>query len=117
MPKGQKKEDLNATVLENLIQLQKLYADLAENFAKTSQKLDSLINLFESTAKSFASQPQSEENERQKEITNMLNQILEQDKIIAKGITIIEEKIGAIPPQSETPPIPASPIEKPLPKF
>ncbi|MEM4271106.1 MAG: hypothetical protein QXO70_03355 [Candidatus Pacearchaeota archaeon] len=111
------KEDINAKVLENLIELQKVYTSLAENFSKTSQKLDSLINLFENTAKSFISQPLSEETERHKEIISMLNQILEQDKIIAKGITILEEKLGAIPPQSENPPLPATPVDKPLPKF
>jgi len=117
MPKGQKKEEINEKVLENLVEIQKLYADLAENFSKTSQKLDALINLFEATAKSFVSSPSGEESNKHREIMEKLNQLMEQDKLIAKGITILEEKLGAIPPESENPPLPAKPIDRPLPKF
>lgn len=134
MPKGQEKElssvpkpprapKLEAQIIASLIELQKLYTSLAEKFNKSLQRLDELHNLFEAAARSFAEHPVEEAGDKHREILALLNRVLEQDRIIAKGITIIEERIGAIPKlppvkkSEEESPVPATPIDRPLPKF
>lgn len=80
-------------LIDNFVGLQKVQANLAEKIDALTKEISELLRLFESTAKTFAENPAVLTSERDKEFIDKINQLLEQDKIIAKGITYIEERM------------------------
>lgn len=88
-----KNDQISEKIVENLIQLQRVHTDLAEKFDKLSKELSSLLNLFESAAKSFASNPIVQQTEKDKEFLDKIDRLLDQNKTIAKGLTLMEGKI------------------------
>lgn len=86
-------EQLQKQVMENLIELQKVHTSLAERFDKLSFQLTSLLNLFEMAARSFAEHPANQVAEKDKEFLEKVDKLLEQNKVIAKGLTLMEERI------------------------
>lgn len=103
MPKGQKKEGKKAqgaaipkALIDNFIGLQKVQTNLAEKLNALTNQLSELLRLFESTAKTFAENPAVLTSERDKEFIDKINQLLEQDRVIAKGVIYIEERISEI---------------------
>lgn len=80
-------------VLENLVQLQKVQVILAEKFDKLSDQISKLLGLFELAAKSFASNPAVKSTEKDEEFLGKINTLVEQNKTIAKGLTLMEERI------------------------
>lgn len=92
-PEKKKTHDLNEQVLENLIQLQKVHTDLAEKFDKLTKEISSLLSLFELAAKSFSKYPGLKSSEQDKEFLEKIDKLLEQNKTIAKGLTLMEEKV------------------------
>lgn len=111
--KPQKLEDV---LIHNLLELQKIHAHLLERFDKLSKNIDDLLKLFESAARSFVHQaPQITDKDR--EFLEKIDKLLEQNKVIAKGLTLMEEKMREKvygTPQS-TPPIPRPPeVPRPI---
>jgi len=84
---------LEHKMLENLIELQKVHTNLAEKFDKLSEQLTSLLGLFEGAARSFAEHPANQVAEKDKEFLEKVDKLLEQNKTIAKGLTLVEERI------------------------
>ena len=131
MPKEVKMgSSLEEKTLENLVDLQNAYINLAEKFDKLSHQINSLLGLFETAAKSFAEKSPAAEKDRA--FGERIDALFEQNKLIAKGITLIEEKMAIAPekkPQQEKPeytqstsatesPAPAIAFSnRPLPKF
>jgi len=123
-------ESLQIKVLENLVQLQKVHTDLAEKFDSLSKQISSLLNLFEMTARSFSQNPANQVVEKDKEFLDKIDKLLDQNKTIARGLTLMEEKLrekvyGSVP-RPPAPMIPekkenelyeASSLNRPLPKF
>jgi len=130
---------LQEKIIENLIDLQKVHTNMAEKFDNLSSQITNLLNLFESAARSFAEHPANIATEKDKEFLNKIDKLLEQNKVIAKGLTMMEDRIRdrmySGGPNNEfenesmqnipnpAPPIrppinpPSQPINKPLPKF
>ena len=102
MPKGQKKSaDLTGisvpkALIENFVALQKVQTNLTEKLDNLAKQISELLKLFESTAKTFSENPAVLTSERDQEFITKINQLLEQDKVIAKGITYIEERMDEI---------------------
>lgn len=119
------KQHIEETLVQNLVELQKVHANLAEKFDKLSQQLTNLLNLFESAARSFAEHPSNQVTEKDKEFLEKVDKLLEQNKTIAKGLTLMEERIrervygGPRPSEErfEKDEYPPSTLSKPLPKF
>lgn len=88
-------ERLNAILVENFISLQKALTNLTVKFDNLSNQISSLLQLFEISARSFTEKLSREvpEIEKDKEFLGKLNALLEQNKVIAKGLTLMEEKI------------------------
>lgn len=84
---------LEDKLLKNLVELQKVHTDLAEKFDKLTKEISNLLNLFELTAKSFAKQHSLKPTESDKEFLNKIDRLLEQNKTIAKGLSLMEEQI------------------------
>src|SRR3989338_6219225 len=118
-------KSLESTIVENLVALQKINADLAEKFDKLSKELSNLLALFETAARSFAKNPALEGLDKDKEFLEKIDKLLEQNKTIAKGLALMEEKVRERmyqkPTSEESPentyqPSPSS-SSRPLPRF
>jgi hypothetical protein len=49
--------------------------------------------LFEAAARSFASSPANQYPEKDKDFLDKIDKLLDQNKVIARGLTLIEEKV------------------------
>jgi len=109
--KRSEKVQLERTIAENLITLQKVNTDLAEKFDSLSKQISALLKLFENAARTFASvqvsQPQAQVTQKDKEFLDKIDRLLDQNKTIAKGLTLMEEKFkdkvygSQVPAQSQ----------------
>lgn len=88
-------ERLNAILVENFVNLQKSVTHLALKFDSMSDQMTKLLTLFEISARSFAEKLNTSvpEIEKDREFLDKLNKLLDQNKTIAKGLTIMEEKL------------------------
>lgn len=88
-------EKLNTILVENFVNLQKALTNLTIKFDKLSDQISSLLQLFEISAKSFAEKLSTgaPEIEKDREFLDKLNRLLDQNKVIAKGLTLMEEKL------------------------
>jgi len=117
---------LNAILVENFVKLQKAMTNLASNYDNLSDQISKLLQLFEISARSFAeklSTGTGTDIEKDREFLDKLNKLLDQNKVIAKGLTLMEEKMKerlygspntqqAVPrpaPNYSPPPAPAGP--------
>lgn len=81
-------------LIENFVNLQKAITNLAVRFDNLSDNMSKLLNLFEISAKSFAEKtPTFSDVEKDKEFLDKLNLLMDQNKTIAKGLTLMEEKL------------------------
>ena len=100
------RENLEDHLAHSLVELQKVHVNLAEKFDKLSQQIENLLALFELAARNFAKQPHMQGTEKDKEFLDKIDRLLDQNKVLAKGLTLMEEKMrerlygpGARPPQ------------------
>lgn len=93
--KRTKAEDqkLEKILIENFISMQKVMVNLTEKFDHLSKKLTELLDLFEDSAKVLSQKEVNLElkGENQEEILEKLKSILDQNKLIAKGLTLMHE--------------------------
>ncbi len=124
--KSSPRKKIETQIVENLIELQKVHTDLAEKFDKLSSELSSLLSLFEMAARSFAKSTPIKQTERDQEFLEKINRLLDQNKTIAKGLAMMEEKVRERmygPSQVQQPKAPQeneyqpSTGSRPLPKF
>lgn len=94
MPKRASSEQkLEDKILENLVDLQKVHTNLAEKFDKLAKEISNLLALFELAARSFSKHPALKGSESDREFLEKIDKLLEQNKTIAKGLTLMEEQI------------------------
>lgn len=113
---------LEHSLAENIVALQKVHANLAEKFDKLANEISQLLALFEITARTFTRNMPLAEQEKDKEFLEKIDKLLEQNKILAKGLTLMEERLrGRMYSQTSQQEIPQRPaplqVGKPLPKF
>jgi hypothetical protein len=115
---------LEQQLAENLVALQKVNIHLAEKFDKMEKQLSELLQLFEMAARSLAKQPENQTSQKDKEFLNKIDRLLDQNKTIAKGLTLMEDhvrsRIQDHKPQqafSQQEPEARPPIGRPLPRF
>lgn len=80
-------------LLENLVALQKVNIDMSEKFDKLAKEISSLLVLFELAAKNFSKHSTGKITEADKEFLDKIDKLLEQNKTIAKGLTLMEEQM------------------------
>lgn len=86
------KYEVEREIIKNLVELQKVHTNLAEKFDKLSNEISHLLTLFEITARTFTKNaPIGEEKDR--EFLEKIDRLLDQNKVLAKGITIMEERM------------------------
>lgn len=120
-----KKSNIEHVLVQNLVELQKVHTHLAERIDKLSTQISELLALFEMAARSFAQQPVNKVAEKDKDFLDKVDKLLEQNKTIAKGLTLMEERIRERV-YGSTAPLGMSKVEndyepstnsKPLPRF
>jgi len=89
------KAELEETLLNNFVNLQGVLTNLSIKFDDLSNNLSTFLKLFEVSAKSFAEKQGSNlgRPREDKELLNKLDSLLDQNKTIAKGIMMMEDKI------------------------
>lgn len=113
--------DVEKRLVENFIALQKVMVNLSVKFDDLTNKISKLLDLFEISAKSLAKKDfKMEKPGRDEEkVMQKLDNLAEQNKIIARGLTLMHDKMGGervpaprampaasprVPPQMPKPP-------------
>jgi len=84
---------LERAVIENFVALQKVMTNLSLKFDNLSSQISKLLELFEISAKNLAQKDFSleKENKNEKEIISKLENLADQNKVIARGLTLLHE--------------------------
>jgi len=93
--KSDKYEKLNIMLIENFVNIQKALVNTTQKLEELSIQISKLLQLFELAAKSFVGKIDEKvaDIEKDQEFLTKLNALLEQNKLIAKGLTLMEESI------------------------
>lgn len=102
-------KQIDQKLTENFIGLQKVMANMAKKFDNLSGQISKLLELFEISAKALAEKDYKKEKSKaeEKQIKDKLDNLMEQNKVIARGLTLMNEKIleqpqGQMLPQEQT---------------
>jgi adenylosuccinate lyase len=87
------KAELEKMLLDNFVNLQKVLTNLSVKFDVLSSNISKLLQLFELSAKSLAQKKAGGGIEKDEDLMNKLDSLLEQNKTIAKGLTLIEGRL------------------------
>jgi len=85
------REEIDQALIDNFINLQRVLTNLAVKFDELSNNISKLLQLFEISAKSFAEKPGKSGIDE--DFLKKLDSLLEQNKVISKGIMLMEERI------------------------
>lgn len=86
-------------LLENFVGLQKAMLNLSIKFEGLANNMSRLLEVFELSARDQLGKSTKEED---KELLGKINSLLDQNKTIAKGLVLIEEKVrDRVPIQSQ----------------
>lgn len=93
--KKKTKIEIEEALIENFINLQRVLTNLAVKFDDLSNNMSKLLQLFEISAKSFAEKYSGDyaATDSDKELLKKLDSLLDQNKVISKGIMLMEGKI------------------------
>ena len=102
--------DIQKQIADNFVSLQRVMTNLALKFDALSDNISKLLQLFEIAAKSFVEKNSVEDKEKDKEFLGKIDTLLDQNKTLAKGISLMEErmreKVYGAPPNMERPRFP-----------
>jgi hypothetical protein len=79
-------------LIENFVSLQHVMTNLVVKFDNLSSQISKLLELFEISAKVLAEKGITGEEKIDRKVAEKLDNLLEQNKIIAKGIALLHEK-------------------------
>ncbi len=77
-------------LIENFVGLQRAMVNLSVKFEGLADNMSKLLEVFELSARDQLGKSTKEED---KELLNKINSLLDQNKTIAKGLVLIEEKV------------------------
>jgi len=110
---------MEKVLIENFVSLQKVMTNLSIKFDNLTKQISKLLELFEISAKALVEKDfDLEKGSKDKKIIEKMDNLLEQNKVIARGLTLMHEKIPEkpgyppvqIPQQMQQPQIPKSQI-------
>ena len=110
-----KTRDTERILIENFVSLQKVMVNLSVKFEDLTQQISKLLDLFEISAKALAEKDFEVEksNKENIEILGKIDNILDQNKTIAKGLSLMHERIDEpqnYPPRN--PPLRGPPLQR-----
>ena len=83
-------EKLTHQLIENTVLLQKKDAELMGSVKNLVEKIDRMLNVFEEASKHVM---EVSEDKKVAELTDKLEELLEQNKTIAKGLLMLEQYV------------------------
>ncbi len=99
-----KKEDekIQRILIENFVGLQKVMVNLSIKFEELSNKISKLLEIFEISAKALAEKDLTIEQTARDDskIIQEIGNLSEQNKVIARGLTLMHEKLSGEPEAS-----------------
>ena len=95
------KPEMDKLLIENFVTLQRVLTNLSIKFDSLTDQISKLLSLFEISAKSFAEKQGTNMTTEDREFLDKLDQLMEQNKLIAKGLTIMSERSQAPHPQQQ----------------
>jgi len=107
------KEDRSQKILvENFVALQKVMTDLSEKINDLTGQTSRLLNIFEESAKALMEKGGKIDLDSNKEVSEKLNKLLDQNKVLAQGVALLHESSPQNAPQDQyspqmQPPVPA----------
>lgn len=95
---SEKHESIEKILVENFVSFQKVMVNLSIKFEDLSNKISKLLELFEISAKTLAEKgfDYVKEDKEAKRILETVDSLLDQNKTIAKGMTMMYEKFSEI---------------------
>jgi hypothetical protein len=90
-PKASKNVSVDKILVENFVSLQKVMTNLASKFDNLSTQISKLLELFEISAKTLAEKDYAKKDDNKK-VVDRLDSLLEQNKVIARGLALLHEK-------------------------
>lgn len=107
-------------LIENFISLQKVMVNLSVKFDGLTGQISKLLDLFEISAKTLAEKEFVTDKEKKdnREVLDKMDQIVDQNKILARGLTLMHDRIteeGGIPLSPMPSSAPPMPMPKPMP--
>ncbi len=100
-PSHEKNENFQKMLIENFVSLQSVMADLSSKLNNLANQMSKLLELFEESAKTFMEKDVKFGGEADKDVADKLDKLLEQNKIIARGLALLHEANAA--PQTPAP--------------
>jgi len=84
-------------LMENFVSLQKVLTTLGKKLDENSKRMAEFLDLFEEAAKSFVKDSSGSSKEKsseiwQKEVMDKIDNLFEQNKILARGLTLIHDE-------------------------
>ena len=102
-PSSSRASKIDKAIVENFVSLQKVMTNLSVKFNDLSDKISKLLDVFEISAKSLAEKDFKDfVKVNDEEILEKLDSLLEQNKVIAKGLIMIHEKGSGVRPISHS---------------
>jgi len=94
VPKKLTQREIQLMLIDNFVNLQRVLTNLTFKFDALSENITKLLQLHEIAAKSFLKRVENGNlTGEDKDIMKKLDTLLEQNKTVAKGLTLVEEKI------------------------
>ena len=105
---------MEKALVENFVSLQKVMTNLSIRFDNLTSQISGLLELFEKSAKTLAEKDfDSEKNLKDnKKIIGKIDNLIEQNKIIARGLTLLHEPKQVL--QNAQKPVAPMPVPKPI---
>lgn len=96
---------IERVLVENFVSLQKVMVNLSVKLESLTSQISKLLNLFEISAKALAEKNPAleKEDKNTRSIADKVDSILEQNKIIARGLTLLHEPPSLEPTVLEPP--------------
>jgi len=90
--KSSKSKTIDKALLDNFVALQKVLTNLSAKFDNLSDQIAKLLEVFEISAKALAEKDLEKlQNTSSKEVLEKMSKLLEQNKTIAKSLTLMHE--------------------------
>jgi len=107
-------------LIENFIALQKVMANMSVKFDSLTIQISKLLELFEISAKALVENnfdvgKETAKDEKESDVVNKVNALLDQNKILARGLSLLHEKTpeGIYPETSQSQNLPFKKIIQP----
>jgi hypothetical protein len=93
-PKKLTNREVQLLLIDNFVNLQKVLTNLTYKFDQLSGDITRLLQLYEISARSFLKKLEDGSlTDEDKDVMKKLDTLIDQNKTVAKGLTLIEEKI------------------------